>query len=140
MFVVGVNHEKYDNSIKIVSNASCTTNCLAPLAKVIHDNSGIVKGLMTAVHAINTAQKTMDGPFGKNIIPASTGSTKDVDKVIPELNGKFTGMAFHVPTPSMSTMDPTCCLEKAAKYDGIKNLVKQVLECPLKGILRYTED
>uniref|UniRef100_A0A8P0TUM8 Glyceraldehyde-3-phosphate dehydrogenase n=1 Tax=Canis lupus familiaris TaxID=9615 RepID=A0A8P0TUM8_CANLF len=129
MFVMGVNHEKYDNSLKIVSNASCTTNCLAPLAKVIHDHFGIVEGLMTTVHAITATQKTVEGPSGKlwrdgrgaaqNIIPASTGAAKAVGKVIPELNGKLTGMAFRVPTP---------------------NVVKQASEGPLKGILGYTED
>ncbi|XP_053428982.1 glyceraldehyde-3-phosphate dehydrogenase-like isoform X2 [Nycticebus coucang] len=149
MFVMGMNHEKYENSLCTVRNASCTTNCLAPLAKVIHDNFSVVEGLMTTVHAITATQKTVDGPSGKlwragcgalqNIIPASTGTAKAVGKVISELNGKLTGMAFWVPTANASVIDLTCHLEKAAKYDDIKKVVKQASEGPLEGILGYTE-
>lgn len=150
MFVVGVNLEAYDPSYKVVSNASCTTNCLAPLAKVIHDNFEIVEGLMTTVHAITATQKTVDGPSGKlwrdgrgasqNIIPAATGAAKAVGKVIPSLNGKLTGMAFRVPVPNVSVVDLTVRLGKDASYDDIKAKVKEASEGPLKGILGYTED
>ncbi|XP_045500297.1 glyceraldehyde-3-phosphate dehydrogenase 2-like [Colias croceus] len=150
MFVVGVNHETYDPSFKVISNASCTTNCLAPLAKVIHDNFEIVEGLMTTVHATTATQKTVDGPSGKlwrdgrgaqqNIIPAATGAAKAVGKVIPALNGKLTGMAFRVPVPNVSVVDLTVRLGKPASYDAIKQKVKEAAEGPMKGILGYTED
>ena len=150
MFVMGVNQEKYTSDMTVVSNASCTTNCLAPLAKVINDNFGIVEALMTTVHATTATQKTVDGPSAKdwrggraaagNIIPSSTGAAKAVGKVIPELNGKLTGMAFRVPTLDVSVVDLTCRLEKAATYDQIKAAMKAAAEGPMKGILGYTED
>lgn len=150
MFVMGVNQDKYTKDMTVVSNASCTTNCLAPLAKVINDNFGIVEGLMTTVHAATNTQKTVDAPSNKdwrggrsilnNIIPSSTGAAKAVGKVIPELNGKLTGMAFRVPTADVSVVDLTCRLEKAASYDEIKAAIKKASENELKGILGYTED
>ena len=150
MFVMGVNHETYTADMQFVSNASCTTNCLAPLAKVVHDNFGIVEGLMTTVHAMTATQKVADGPSGKkwrdgraasgNIIPASTGAAKAVGKVIPELNGKLTGMAFRVPTLDVSAVDLTCRLDKAASYDDIKAAMKAASEGAMKGVLAYTED
>jgi len=149
MFVMGVNNKEYAGQT-IVSNASCTTNCLAPLAKVIHENFGIVEGLMTTVHAATATQKTVDGPSKKdwrggrsilgNIIPSSTGAAKAVGKVIPSLQGKLTGMTLRVPTADVSVVDLTCRLEKAATYEDIKNAVKKASENELKGILGYTED
>jgi len=150
MFVMGVNENKYTNDLNIVSNASCTTNCLAPVAKVINDSFGIEEGLMTTVHAVTATQKTVDAPSGKswrdgrgahqNIIPAATGAAKAVGKVIPELNGKLTGMAFRVPTPDVSVVDLTVRLVRGASYADIKAAVKAAADGPLKGILGYTED
>ena len=149
MFVMGVNQGAYDGQ-EIVSNASCTTNCLAPLAKVLNDNWGIADGLMTTVHATTATQKTVDGPSAKdwrggrgasqNIIPSSTGAAKAVGKVIPELNGKLTGMAFRVPTPDVSVVDLTVNLKSAASYDAVCAAMKEASEGSLKGILGYTED
>lgn len=134
----------------VVSNASCTTNCLAPLAKVVHEEFGIVEGLMTTVHATTATQKTVDGPSmkdwrggrgaGQNIIPSSTGAAKAVGKVLPELNGKLTGMAFRVPTPNVSVVDLTCRLQKSATYEDVKAAIKLASQGPLNGILGYTED
>jgi glyceraldehyde 3-phosphate dehydrogenase len=151
MFVMGVNHTKYTEDITVLSNASCTTNCLGPLAKVINDKYGIVEGLMTTVHATTATQKTVDGPSGKdwrggrgagqNIIPAATGAAKAVGKVLPELNGKLTGMAFRVPTPDVSVVDLTCKLAAEATYDDIKATMKKAAESPeYAGIIGYTED
>lgn len=150
MFVMGVNEKELTDDIKILSNASCTTNCLAPLAKVIHDKFGIAEGLMTTVHAATATQKTVDGPSMKdwrggraalnNIIPSSTGAAKAVGKVIPSLNGKLTGMSFRVPTVDVSVVDLTVRLEKATSYDEICAAIKEASEGELKGILGYTED
>ncbi|MGC9344320.1 MAG: type I glyceraldehyde-3-phosphate dehydrogenase [Bacteroidales bacterium] len=150
MFVMGVNEDKYTADMKFVSNASCTTNCLAPVAKVLNDSFGIVEGLMTTVHATTATQKTVDGPSKKdwrggraaagNIIPSSTGAAKAVGKVIPELNGKLTGMAFRVPTLNVSVVDLTCRLEKGASYEDVKAAMKAAADGPLKGILGYTEE
>ncbi|MDR1415445.1 MAG: type I glyceraldehyde-3-phosphate dehydrogenase [Odoribacteraceae bacterium] len=149
MFVMGVNNKSYAGET-IVSNASCTTNCLAPLAKVIHDNFGIVEGLMTTVHATTATQKTVDGPSAKdwrggraaggNIIPSSTGAAKAVGKVIPELKGKLTGMSLRVPTLDVSVVDLTCRLARPTSYEEIKAAVKRASENELKGVLGYTED
>ncbi len=150
MFVMGVNNQKYTTDMNFVSNASCTTNCLAPVAKVLNDNFGIIEGLMTTVHATTATQKTVDAPSAKdwrggrgaaqNIIPSSTGAAKAVGKVIPELNGKLTGMAFRVPTPDVSVVDLTVRLEKPASYKAICAAMKAASEGELKGILGYTED
>ena len=150
MFVMGVNNETYDPSMNIVSNASCTTNCLAPIAKVIHDNFGIKDGLMTTVHATTATQKTVDGASKKdwrggraaagNIIPSSTGAAKAVGKVIPELNGKLTGMSFRVPTLDVSVVDLTCNLEKPATYEEICKVMKEAAEGSMKGIVEYVDE
>lgn len=150
MFVMGVNHDKLTADDTIISNASCTTNCIAPLAKVIDDNFGILEGLMTTVHATTATQKTVDGPSNKdwrggrsamvNIIPSSTGAAKAVGKVIPKLNGKLTGMSFRVPTVDVSVVDFTVRLEKETTYEEIKKVMKEVSNGALKGIVGYTED
>ena len=149
-FVVGVNHEKLTADMKIVSNASCTTNCLAPIAKVLDDNFGIVEGLMTTVHAVTATQKTVDSPSAKdwrggrgayqNIIPSSTGAARAVGLVLPQLQGKLTGMSFRVPTADVSVVDLTVRLEKGASYEEVKKAMKDASEGELKGILGYTED
>ena len=150
MFVMGVNHEDYDSNIQVLSNASCTTNCLAPLAKTIHDNFTILEGLMTTVHAVTATQKTVDGVSKKdwrggrgslqNIIPSATGAAKAVGKVIPELNGKLTGMSFRIPTANVSVVDLTVRIEKSASYEEIKACVKNAAKTNLAGILGYTEE
>lgn len=151
MFVMGVNEDKYNPSMTVISNASCTTNCLAPVAKVLNDKFGIEEGLMTTIHAVTATQKTVDGPSGKkwrdgrgayqNVIPASTGAAKAVGKVIPELNGKLTGMAFRVPVPDVSVVDLTCRLKTPTEYDKIKAAMKQVSEDKVMSrYLGYTEE
>lgn len=152
IFVMGVNHEKYNKSMNVISNASCTTNCLAPLAKVVHEKFGIVEGLMTTIHAMTANQLSVDGPCraGKawrdgrcannNIIPASTGAAKAVGKVIPELNGKLTGMAFRVPVADVSVVDLTCRLAKPATYEEIVEAVTQASKTSLKGVLGVTDE
>jgi glyceraldehyde 3-phosphate dehydrogenase len=150
MFVCGVNLDSYESKYSVISNASCTTNCLAPLAKVIHDKFGIVEGLMSTIHATTATQKTVDGPSNKdwrggraingNIIPSSTGAAKAVGQVIPSLNGKLTGLAFRVPCNDVSVVDLVVRTEKEAPYDEIKQAIKHAANGPLKGILEYTED
>ncbi|KAJ8122000.1 hypothetical protein ONZ43_g1691 [Nemania bipapillata] len=150
MYVMGVNEKTYDGKADVISNASCTTNCLAPLAKVIHDKYTIIEGLMTTIHSYTATQKTVDGPSAKdwrggraaaqNIIPSSTGAAKAVGKVIPDLNGKLTGMSMRVPTANVSVVDLTCRIEKGASYDEIKETIKAAAEGELKGVLAYTED
>jgi len=152
IYVVGVNHTEYKTSDTVVSNASCTTNCLAPLAKVVNDKFGLMEGLMTTVHAMTATQLTVDGPSrggkdwrggrcaSQNIIPSSTGAAKAVGKCLPALNGKLTGMAFRVPTPDVSVVDLTCRLEKGAKYEEIVAAIKEAAEGPMKGVLDWTAD
>lgn len=148
MYVMGVNEETYKSDVEVISNASCTTNCLAPLAKVINDEFTIIEGLMTTIHSYTATQKTVDGPSAKdwrggrtaaqNIIPSSTGAAKAVGKVIPALNGKLTGMSMRVPTSNVSVVDLTVRLEKAATYDQIKAAIKKAAEGPLKGKFQIT--
>jgi glyceraldehyde 3-phosphate dehydrogenase len=152
IYVVGVNHTEYKTTDTVVSNASCTTNCLAPLTKVVHEKFGIVEGLMTTVHAMTATQLTVDGPSrggkdwrggrcaSQNIIPSSTGAAKAVGKRLPAVNGKLTGMAFRVPTPDVSVVDLTCRLEKPAKYDEIVAAVKEAAAGPMKGVLDWTDE
>merc|ERR1712012_1062587 len=152
MYVMGVNHHGYKSSDTVVSNASCTTNCLAPLTKVVHDKFGLVEGLMTTVHAMTATQLTVDGPSrggedwrggrcaSQNIIPSSTGAAKAVGKVLPDMGGKLTGMAFRVPTPDVSVVDLTCRLAKPAKYDDIVAAVKEAAEGDMKGVLDWTDE
>merc|ERR1712157_197638 len=152
IYVVGVNHKDYKKTDTVVSNASCTTNCLAPLTKVVHEKFGIVEGLMTTVHAMTATQLTVDGPSrggkdwrggrcaSQNIIPSSTGAAKAVGKCLPALNGRLTGMAFRVPTPDVSVVDLTCALEKPAKYDDIVAAVKEAAAGPMKGVLDWTDE
>merc|ERR1711992_5017 len=152
IYVMGVNHENYQSSDTVVSNASCTTNCLAPLTKVAHEKFGIIEGLMTTVHAMTATQLTVDGPSrggkdwrggrcaSQNIIPSSTGAAKAVGRCLPVMNGKLTGMAFRVPTPDVSVVDLTCRLEKPAKYDEIVAAVKEAAAGPMKGVLDWTDE
>merc|ERR1712110_683972 len=152
IYVIGVNHTEYKTTDTVVSNASCTTNCLAPLTKVVHEKFGLVEGLMTTVHATTATQLTVDGPSrggkdwrggrcaSQNIIPSSTGAAKAVGKCLPAVNGKLTGMAFRIPTPDVSVVDLTCRLEKAAKYEEIVAAVKEAAAGPMAGVLDWTED
>merc|ERR1712039_23226 len=152
IYVVGVNHKEYKSTDTVVSNASCTTNCLAPLTKVVHEKFGIVEGLMTTVHAMTATQLTVDGPSrggkdwrggrcaSQNIIPSSTGAAKAVGKVLPEVNGKLTGMAFRIPTPDVSVVDLTCRLEQGAEYEEIVEVIKRAAGSDLAGILEWTDE
>merc|ERR1711878_71496 len=152
IYVIGVNHSEYKTSDTVVSNASCTTNCLAPLTKVVNDNFGLVEGLMTTVHAMTATQLTVDGPSrggkdwrggrcaSQNITPSSTGAAKAVGKVLPDVNGKLTGMAFRVPTPDVSVVDLTCRLKKPAKYEEIVAAIKAAAEGPMQGVLEWTDE